>query len=115
VAPLATADGVLFSVEAPEAARVQLAGDFNHWTPEGSEMQPVGRFWRKLVRLEPGRYRYRFVIDGEWRRDPNNDAVEPSPFGGEDSVLVLEQPERMEPAAETAAPEAPVPETAHGT
>lgn len=114
VAPLATADGVLFSVEAPQAARVQLAGDFNHWTPEGSEMQPAGRFWRKLVRLEPGRYRYRFVIDGEWRRDPNNDAVEPSPFGGEDSVLVLEQPERSAPPAETTVPETPVPETAHG-
>jgi chromosome partitioning protein len=103
-APAATADGVVFTVEAPDAARVQLAGDFNDWTPAGNEMEPVGRFWRKLVHLEPGRYRYRFVIDGEWRRDPNNPAAEPSPFGGEDSVLVLE----LEPA------EPPAPEIAHG-
>jgi len=91
-APAVTPDGVIFTIEAPEAAHVQLAGDFNDWTPDGSEMEPEGRVWKKIVKLPPGRYRYRYVIDGRWQTDPSNAAVEPSPFGGNDSLLVLDEP-----------------------
>ena len=84
--------GVTFTIEAPAAAHVQLAGDFNDWTPDGTEMEAVGRVWKKTLKLAPGRYRYRYVIDGEWHSDPHNAVVEASPFGGEDSVLVLEPP-----------------------
>lgn len=92
-APAVTRDAILFTftVEAPAAARVQLAGDFNGWTPEGTEMEAVGEVWRKTLKLAPGRYRYRYVIDGEWQKDPQNAVVEPSPYGGQDSVLVLEE------------------------
>jgi len=92
-APAVTRDGVMFTVEAPNAAHVQLVGDFNDWTPDGGEMEPVGRVWKKMVKLAPGRYQYRYVIDGQWRSDPRNAAVEPSPFGGENSLLVLEEPQ----------------------
>ncbi len=91
--PAVTPNGVVFTVEAPDAAQVQIAGDFNNWTPEATEMEPVGRVWKKLLKLAPGRYRYRYVIDGQWRTDPMNPAVEPSPFSGNDSLLVLEEPE----------------------
>jgi chromosome partitioning protein len=94
--PAVTPDGVVFTIEAAGAAHVQLAGDFNDWTPEGSEMEPVGRLWKKLLKLAPGRYRYRYVIDGQWRTDPGNAAVEPSPFGGNDSVLTLDEPQPAE-------------------
>jgi chromosome partitioning protein len=90
VGPAITSDGVAFTIEAPAAARVQLAGDFNNWTPDGTEMEPLGPIWKKVLRLAPGRYRYRYVVDGRWITDPLNAAVEPSPFGGENSVLVLE-------------------------
>ncbi|HEY7636181.1 MAG TPA: AAA family ATPase [Gemmatimonadales bacterium] len=88
----ATSEGVLFTftVEAPQASRVQLAGEFNGWTPEGSEMEAVGHVWKKTLKLAPGRYRYRYVIDGEWQPDPQNAIVEASPYGGQDSVLVLD-------------------------
>jgi chromosome partitioning protein len=79
-----------FTLEAPDAARVQLAGEFNGWIPEGSEMEVVGNIWQKTLKLAPGRYRYRYVIDGEWQKDPQNAVVEPSPYGGQDSVLVLD-------------------------
>jgi hypothetical protein len=90
--PPALREPILFTfrVEAPDAARVQLAGEFNGWTPEGSEMEVVGSVWQKTLKLAPGRYRYRYVIDGEWQRDPQNAVVEPSPYGGQDSVLVLD-------------------------
>ena len=95
-APAVTAEGVTFTIEAPAAAHVQLAGDFNEWTPEGSEMEAVGLVWKKTLQLAPGRYRYRYVIDGEWYSDPHNAAVEPSPFGGVDSVLVVDEPQPAE-------------------
>ena len=88
-APTATDDGVVFAVAARDAQRVQLAGDFNEWVANGSEMEPVGDVWVKVLKLPPGRYRYRFVVDGQWQSDPLNSLAEPSPFGGNDSLLVL--------------------------
>ena len=82
-------EGVVFTVEALSAERVQLLGDFNGWTLEGSEMHRHGRFWRKVLNLEPGRYLYRFLVDGSWQSDPLNATVEPCP-GGYNSVLVVE-------------------------
>jgi chromosome partitioning protein len=96
MAPAVTPDGVVFTIEAPAAAHVQLAGDFNDWSPDGTEMEAVGLVWTKTLKLAPGRYRYRYVIDGEWRSDPHNVAVEPSPFGGDDSVLVLAESQPAE-------------------
>jgi chromosome partitioning protein len=93
MAPAVTPNGVTFTIEAPAASHVQLAGDFNDWSPDGSEMEAVGLVWKKTLKLPPGRYRYRYLIDGQWHNDPHNASVEPSPFGGLDSVLVLDQPE----------------------
>ena len=89
-APAATAEGVRFAIEAADAAHVQLAGDFNDWTSNGSDMEPIGGVWTKVVKLPPGRYRYRYVIDGQWHNDPLNAVVEPSPYGGHDSILVVD-------------------------
>jgi chromosome partitioning protein len=94
-APVLTPEGVLFTIEAPDAGRVQLAGDFNEWAVEGSEMSPEGTIWKTVVKLEPGRYRYRYVVDGRWITDPLNAEVEPAPYGGQNSVFVL-----LVPAAE---------------
>jgi chromosome partitioning protein len=88
-APALTSEGVMFSIDAPDAERVHLAGDFNDWSLDGMEMEPAGGVWKKLVKLRPGRYRYRYVVDGRWLNDPLNATVEPSPYGGDDSVLVM--------------------------
>ena len=89
--PAVTHAGVMFTLEAPDAARVQLAGDFNGWVLDGNEMNPVGRVWKKVVKLHPGRYRYRYVVDGMWQSDPLNPAVEPSPYGGHNSIIVVDE------------------------
>jgi chromosome partitioning protein len=89
--PAVTRAGVMFTFEAPKAGRVQLAGDFNDWDLDGNDMSPTGRIWKKVVPLQPGRYRYRYVVDGRWQNDPLNPAVEPSPYGGHDSILVVDE------------------------
>ena len=53
-------------------------------------MEPVGGLWTKVIKLAPGRYRYRYVVDGQWRHDPSNAVIEPNPYGGHDSILVME-------------------------
>ncbi len=90
-APVPTNAGVMFSLEARGAQRVQLAGDFNDWKPEGNEMEFSNGVWRKMLALTPGRYRYRYVVDGRWQSDPMNSSVELSPYGDYDSVFVLDE------------------------
>jgi chromosome partitioning protein len=95
-APIEMPDGVRFTLEAPEATIVQLAGDFNDWTPEAGEMERAGAVWMKTLLLPPGRYRYRYVVDGQWQTDPLNPSFEPSPYGGNDSLLELAEPLTLE-------------------
>jgi hypothetical protein len=37
--------------------------------------------------LRPGRYRYRFMVDGEWVTDPHNKYVEANQFGELNNII----------------------------
>ena len=87
----AMAQEITLTLDARSAAQVQVMGDFNDWNLEGSEMDFVDGIWKKLVKLRPGRYRYRYIVDGRWQNDPRNGTVEANPFGGQDSVLVVDE------------------------
>jgi 1,4-alpha-glucan branching enzyme len=73
-----------FSFRAPEASSVQLVGDFTQWqeNPISMKKGEDGR-WQAAVQLPPGTHRYRFLVDGEWRDDPECTLRTPNPFGGE--------------------------------
>jgi hypothetical protein len=78
----------------PAAHDVRIAGDFNGWVPDKdvrSRVQAEGteRVWTKVLVLPPGTYHYRYVVDGEWREDPENPRFEPGPAGARNSVLVV--------------------------
>jgi chromosome partitioning protein len=88
--PVGVEEGVLFTLAAPNARCVQLAADFNGWEAVGNEMKLDEGIWKKVVPLAPGHYLYRYVVDGNWMTDPLNIYVEPTPWGGNNSVLVLE-------------------------
>lgn len=86
--PQAIDGGVVFRVRAMGAHRVQLAGDFNDWNPDRTPMQHVDNDTFQIkVPLGPGRYRYRYVIDGQWRNDPANYQVETNPYGELNNIL----------------------------
>ncbi|KDD72719.1 hypothetical protein H632_c2978p0, partial [Helicosporidium sp. ATCC 50920] len=51
-------------------SRVQLEGSFDNWT-QRHELQPSGRDFTLVKLLAPGVYQYKFVVDGQWRHDPN--------------------------------------------
>jgi len=61
-----------FSCEAPDAQNVYLAGTFNDWDPTliPLKKQKTG-IWTTSLDLAPGRYEYKFIVDGEWCCLPN--------------------------------------------
>ena len=73
-----------FWFRAPDALSVQLAGDFTQWQERPIKLQKgADGVWRATVKLEPGTHHYRFLVDGEWRDDPECTLRAPNPFGGE--------------------------------
>jgi len=73
---------------------VRIAGDFNGWVPDKGvrsliESEGQTRVWTKILRLAPGTYQYRYVVDGEWQADPENPEAISSAVGGRNSVLVV--------------------------
>jgi 1,4-alpha-glucan branching enzyme len=76
-----------FSFTAPTATSVQLLGDFTHWQERPINMRKdTNGIWRASVALEPGTHHYRFLVDGQWRDDPEAGMQVPNPFGSQDSV-----------------------------
>ena len=76
-----------FSFTAPEAKSVSLVGDFTRWQQEPVPMRRNSRgVWTAKVDLPPGRHTYRFIVDGEWRDDPECRLRVPNPFGTEDMI-----------------------------
>jgi len=78
----------------PQAQDVRIAGDFNGWVPDKGvrslvEQNSGTRVWTKILVLPPGRYEYRYVVDGEWREDPENPEAVAAPGGGRSSVLLV--------------------------
>ena len=67
--------------------------------------------WIKELALSPGIYEYQYVVDGRWVNDPQAVKSTPNPFGGRNSVLVVEQDNTTPgPSSSRAAPKATLPE-----
>jgi glycosidase len=98
-APVVKSDGdtygVTFKCSAVRAQKVFLAGTFNNWGPEAQPMaDPEGKgLFQVTIPLAAGTYQYKYVVDGQWREDPNSPEYAPDGFGGQNSVL------RVGPAA----------------
>jgi 1,4-alpha-glucan branching enzyme len=81
---------VRFSVAAANGAqKVALAGNFNSWQPAAMKQQKDGRFALEL-RLPPGIYEYKFIVDGTWMADPDHSHWAPNAFGSFNSVAQVE-------------------------
>lgn len=74
----------------PDAREVGIAGSFNDWHSSVTPMiRLINGKWAKELALPPGRYEYRFVVDGEWVDDPAATELIPNPFGTPNAVLVV--------------------------
>ncbi len=76
----------------PDAKEVSIAGSFNGWNPGATAMEPFGTGcgqWEVDLHLEPGKYEYRFLVDGNWTDDPSGGPFVANPFGTRNSVFVV--------------------------
>lgn len=82
----------VFAITAPDAANVLLVGDFTDWHQTPIPLKKGSRgVWHTAVQLPPGTHHYRFIVDGEWRHDPECPLNEPSVYGGQNSVREVRQ------------------------
>ena len=81
---------VTLRLKAMEAKEVNVAGDFNKWD---SVVHPMSKDdegrWKTTLRLPPGRYEFKFMVDGQWRECSENEFTVPNEFGTLNNVLVV--------------------------
>jgi len=82
---------ILFKINAPEAQAVYVAGSFNNWHIDKESLMKKleNGIWVKMLSLIEGDHRYKFVVDGQWVQDPNNEITEENDFGGKDSLISI--------------------------
>jgi hypothetical protein len=83
---------VSLELDEPAAQQVYVAGSFNNWKPDTTPLAALGNGrWKGDLKLGPGRYEYLFVVDGQWRPDPNARETVLNPFGGRNSVVMVSE------------------------
>lgn len=82
---------VTFFIEAQQANNVSLMGDFNDWNEKKHPMKKeTGKVWKKTIFLNPGRYEYMFLVDGQWQKDPKNDQLCQNNFGTHNNYIIIQ-------------------------
>ena len=70
------------------AKQVALSGEFNDWSTDKTRMtRNASGHWEATLDLEPGRYEYKFVVDGQWVPDPLAYETVGNPHGTLNSVM----------------------------
>lgn len=85
------AKSVTFTVHADKGKAVYVAGEFNQWNPSAKKMAYKAKdgVYAATVKLAPGEYQYKFVIDGTWCADPENVNSVQNDQGTFNSVIVV--------------------------
>ncbi|HKL03822.1 MAG TPA: hypothetical protein VJ911_09105 [Cryomorphaceae bacterium] len=69
------------------ADRVQLVGSFNDWDMYSLPLKKTSSGWEITINLEPGKYLYKYIVDGNWIRDPNNNLREDDGYRDYNSIM----------------------------
>jgi 1,4-alpha-glucan branching enzyme len=85
---------VEFKIFSPVARQVYLSGDFNAWSGNADAMKKdeTGT-WKKTKILPPGKYEYKFIVDGVWGLDPDCPDTVPNNYGTQNNVIELTGPQ----------------------
>lgn len=81
---------VNFSLKAPSVKEVILVGDFNNWDTGSHSMEKdENGVWKVSMRIPPGKYEYKLLVDGRWRLDSGNTQTVINGFGTKNNVLTI--------------------------
>jgi len=81
---------VKFELEASPKSEVYVAGSFNGWNPSDKRLKyskSNGIHSVSMLLDRDREFEYKYVVDGYWCLDPNNDQVVANRFGSMNSVL----------------------------
>ena len=79
-----------FSIAAPDAREVFLAGEMTDWDAGKVAMQRDEQgTWHTALDLEPGQWLYKFVVDGQWVQDPATPDHDADGRGGQHSFVFV--------------------------
>lgn len=77
-----------FKLYAPQAKKVVLSGSFNKWdTKKLAAKKDTKGNWLIKASLKPGKYEYKFIVDGSWINDPRCAICVPNPLGSHNCVV----------------------------
>lgn len=77
-----------FKLYAPKAKKVSVAGTFNAWNMKSSAAKKdLQGNWMAKVDLMPGKYEYKFIVDGVWMNDPRCTSFITNSFGTQNCVI----------------------------
>ena len=68
------------------AKKVLLSGNFNSWNTLKGLMVKTDSGWIADIKLDAGEYLYKFIINGRWTNDPDNQLKEEDGYGGYNSI-----------------------------
>ena len=86
----ATMKQIEFTFRAPEANQVYIVGTFNGWKTKSMPMKKgKDGTWRIMVKLSPGRYEYKYFVDGMWAQDFPCAELAPNPFGNNNCIICV--------------------------
>jgi 1,4-alpha-glucan branching enzyme len=68
---------------------VAVAGSFNNWRQSQTIFAKEGDHWVCRIKVEPGKYLYKFIVEGDWITDPGNQVTEEDGNGNVNSVLIV--------------------------
>jgi 1,4-alpha-glucan branching enzyme len=75
-------DWVQFSVYRPGASSVEVVGDFTGWQRGRLRLhREDGGKWTGTLQLQPGTYRFRYLVDEQWMCDFAAFGIEYRPDG----------------------------------
>ncbi|MFY8126818.1 MAG: hypothetical protein ACOVMM_00450 [Chitinophagaceae bacterium] len=70
-----------------KAKKIYVAGNFNGWKKNATAMKFLNGVWSAEVYLPPGKNLYKFIVDGNWIKDPLNNLWEGNEYGDGNSII----------------------------
>lgn len=79
-----------FKLFAPSAKKVSVVGSFNKWDiKKNLAKKDTKGNWSTKLDLKPGKYEYKFFVDGNWWNDPNCNSCVANSFGSQNCIIEI--------------------------
>ena len=89
-ATTARSEPTTFTLAAPSAKQVFVAGEMTDWDAGKRAMtRDASGTWHATLDLEPGEWLYKFVVDGQWVHDPATPDHDADGRGGQHSFVFV--------------------------